>query len=277
MNKKIFVFYHANCPDGFSSAWIFRKKFKDQAQYFDFNYHRNISLEVKNGEIYFVDVSPKEETIKKLSQNNNRLILVDHHISSKGKLPLFNEVVFDINHSAAVLSWFYLFPNKKIPLLFKYIEDIDLWKFKLPYSHELNCVVDNYDFTFENWDKLVKWFDNKKKVKDLVKTGKIIWKYKNKLVRDIAKKAELVEFEKEKVMVVNSSVLISEVGNYLLTQHNIPYSIVWHKANKKILVSLRANGKLDVSKIAEKYHGGGHKNASGFVLEDLNKIPWKNI
>lgn len=275
--KKIIVFYHSNCPDGFSSAWIFRKKFGNKAQYFDFNYHRSINTDIKDSEIYFVDVSPSKERIEKLKANNNKIILVDHHISSKEKLSFFDETFFDIEHSAAVLSWKYLFPKKKIPLLFKYVEDIDLWKFNLPHSHELNCIVDNYDFTFENWTKLVNWFNNKKKLKELLKVGKIIFNYQNKLVKDIANKAELVEFEKEKVLAVNTPILISEVGNYLLTKHNIPFSIIWHKATKKILVSLRSNGKRDVSKIAEKYGGGGHKNASGFVLENLNEIPWKII
>ncbi|KKT22880.1 MAG: Phosphoesterase, DHHA1 [Parcubacteria group bacterium GW2011_GWB1_43_8b] len=53
--------------------------------------------------------------------------------------------------------------------------------------------------------------------------------------------------------------------------------IVWYKENDGIHVSLRAQGKVDVSKIAVKYGGGGHKNASGFAWPENKKFPWKVI
>jgi phosphoesterase RecJ-like protein len=42
----------------------------------------------------------------------------------------------------------------------------------------------------------------------------------------------------------------------------------------KYKFSLRSKGDIDVSKIAQKYGGGGHLNAAGFVapLEVMNKI-----
>lgn len=275
MKKKIIVFFHSNCPDGFSSAWIFRKKFGNQAEYLNFNYHQNVPVNIHNNTIYFVDVSPNKEIIQTLVKDN-QVILIDHHVSSREKLSLFTEVVFDTHHSAAVLAWNYLFAKKSMPTLFKYVEDIDLWKFDLPFSQELNCVVDTYDFTFDNWTKLVRLFNNKRELKKLISFGKNILQYQQKLVRDLAKKAELVEFEQEKVLAINTPILISETGNYLL-KYRGPFSIVWHKTNQKILVSLRADGKYDVSKLAEKYGGGGHKNAAGFIFDDLNKLPWKNI
>ncbi len=37
-------------------------------------------------------------------------------------------------------------------------------------------------------------------------------------------------------------------------------------------VSFRSKGDLDISKVAEKFGGGGHKNAAGIVLsEDIGK------
>ena len=35
------------------------------------------------------------------------------------------------------------------------------------------------------------------------------------------------------------------------------------------LYGLYSEGKVDVSKIAEKYHGGGHQGASGFSSKEL--------
>lgn len=41
--------------------------------------------------------------------------------------------------------------------------------------------------------------------------------------------------------------------------------------------SIRSKGDVDVSKIAMRFGGGGHKNASGFSIKDLDVIEAKNI
>jgi len=51
--------------------------------------------------------------------------------------------------------------------------------------------------------------------------------------------------------------------------------IVWSRKSGKINVSLRSNGKIDVSKLAFKHGGGGHKAASGFTLDVEKPFPWK--
>jgi nanoRNase/pAp phosphatase (c-di-AMP/oligoRNAs hydrolase) len=38
--------------------------------------------------------------------------------------------------------------------------------------------------------------------------------------------------------------------------------------------SLRSNGSFDVSVIAKKYDGGGHKNAAGFQVKMLELLSW---
>ena len=44
-----------------------------------------------------------------------------------------------------------------------------------------------------------------------------------------------------------------------------------------ITVSLRSDGSVDVSKLAKKYGGGGHKAAAGFSFKVGRKAPWKKI
>ncbi|MEA3353657.1 MAG: bifunctional oligoribonuclease/PAP phosphatase NrnA [Campylobacterota bacterium] len=40
--------------------------------------------------------------------------------------------------------------------------------------------------------------------------------------------------------------------------------------NNKVRVSLRSKGDFDVSKVAESYNGGGHKNAAGLSMDTLS-------
>lgn len=43
----------------------------------------------------------------------------------------------------------------------------------------------------------------------------------------------------------------------------------WQRFDGKFQFSLRSRGDIDVSEIAKKFGGGGHKNAAGFQLKTL--------
>ncbi len=274
--KSIIVFYHIADNDGLGSAWAAWKKFKEKADYFGIDYHFDRHFDYRGKIIYFLDFRPSDKVISLLKQKKNYLVLVDHHITSKNKLKVFDEYKFDSKHSAAVLTWHYFFPHKKIPKILLYIEDMDIWKFKLFSSREINNVIELYDGNFKHWNKLAGDLEDVSKRKQYIRTGEIISQYQDKLIQKIAAKAKLVKFEGKKIFAVNSSILISEVGNALVKKRP-PLAIVWNEINKKILFSLRSNGFCDVSKIAEKYGGGGHKGAAGFTLDINDSLPWQEI
>ena len=104
--------------------------------------------------------------------SKNKVILIDHHFSSKEKANLLPGSVFDDKHSAAFLSWKYFHNGKKAPLIVLYVEDYDIWKFKLPRSKELTTALNLYSFNFKVWDKAAKMFQDKNKRKELIKRGK---------------------------------------------------------------------------------------------------------
>ncbi|HOQ15652.1 MAG TPA: DHHA1 domain-containing protein [Candidatus Paceibacterota bacterium] len=274
------IFYHQNCLDGFFSAWVSWKKFKNKAKYSGFNYQNNDSFKkIKNKTVYFIDCSPSEEMLKKLKKENNRLILIDHHLSSEKNLPLFNQYLYNLKHSGCVLSYFYFFPQKKkqLPKILKYIEDIDLWRFKLKNSREICSALEVYgSLNFQKASILAKTIEGPKKRKEFIKKGKAIEEYKNQLVKNLQEKAFLVKFEGFEVLALNSPVLISEAGNHLANLKP-PFSLIFSYHPNGVRVSLRGNGKIDVSKIAEKYNGGGHFSAASFLLPLNKELPWKKI
>ncbi|MGC8651319.1 MAG: DHHA1 domain-containing protein [Minisyncoccia bacterium] len=276
MDNSILVFYHVRDNDGLGSAWVAWNKFKDKADYFGIDYHNDYNFDYHNKTIYFVDIRPDDEVVQLLKQNHNYLVLIDHHISSKDKLNLFDENKFSLKHSAAVLSWQYFFPKKKLPKLLNYIEDIDIWKLKVRNSREVNNALDFYGEDFRRWNKIAKDLEDSKKRKEYIRVGKIISQYQDKIIQKIAAKAKLVEFEGKKILAVNSPILVSEIGNTLV-QKRPPLAIVWSETNQKLWFSLRSNGLCDVSKIAEKYGGGGQKGAAAFALNNSDPLPWKNL
>lgn len=274
--KESIVFYHVKDNDGLGSAWSAWNKFKDKADYFGIDYHFDINFDYHDKKIYFLDIHPAVKKIKLLRKNNNYLILIDHHLSSQPLLKLFDEYKFNLKHSAAVLTFQYFFPKKKIPKILKYIEDIDIWKLKIPYSREINNAIDFYDGDFTHWNTLARDIEQSLKRKQYIKIGQIISQYQDKLIEKIVNKAKLVKFEGKTILAVNSPILISEVGNALVKKRP-PLAIVWSEINGKIWCSLRSNGDYDVSKIAEKYEGGGHKGAAAFYLNSEESIPWQEI
>jgi len=274
------VFYHQNCLDGFFGAWLSWKKFKNKAKYSGFNYQNDDAFKkIKNKTVYFIDCSPSEESLKKLKKQNNRLILIDHHLSSEKILSLFDQYLYDNRHSGCVLSYFYFFPQnkKKVPKILKYIEDVDLWQYKIKNSREIYSALEIIDdLNFQKVSLIAKQIEDLKTRKEFIKRGETLEKYKKQLVKKLQEKAFLVQFEGYKILALNSPLLISEAGNYLSNLHP-PFCLIFSYHPNGIRVSLRGNGKIDVSKIAEKYNGGGHFSAASFFLPLNKKLPWKKI
>jgi len=272
------VFYHRNCPDGFACAWTAWKKFKDKAKYFSLNYQAPFEHTFRREKIYFFDVIPERKVLEDLIKKDNEITIIDHHLSAKRILDLNElenvEIILDMKRAASVLVWQYFFPKKEIPKLLLYVEDMDLWKFKQSYTREILATINLTDFDFKKWDKLTKEIEDKKTRKKHIEAGKKIIEYQNKLIEEMVQEAKEVKIEKHKALAVNSSILISEIGAALIKKMP-PLAIIWFKTGKEKRVSLQSNGKVDVSKIAEKYGGGGHKKAAGFGLAEKESFPWK--
>ncbi|MAF79502.1 hypothetical protein CL629_00240 [bacterium] len=280
MKPKV-ILYHSNCEDGFSAAWAAWKKFKNKASYIPVDYQKPPPKGLKNKDIFLLDFSYPEDIIKRLIKNNKSITILDHHITaqkglsslSKSNFDNFN-AIFKNSHSGAVIAWNFFHAKKKAPKLLEYVEDIDLWKFKKKNSKEISAVLQLISYTFKEWSKFALKAEDAKTRKEIIKQGKTILSYQNKIIKRIARQAKTVTIKGKKALAVNCPVLASEIGNEL-SKGDIPIGIVWFEDKKKIKISLRSNGKVDISKIAEQFGGGGHKAAASFRLPKNAKLPWK--
>ncbi len=272
--KKIAVLYHKNCFDGFGAAWAARKKFGDKAEYLAVEHQYPPPSGLKGKDVYLVDFNYPPEITEKIRKEARKLTIIDHHVTGRESIGLAHESLYDPNHSGAVLSWIFFHPGRSVPRLLRHIEDTDLWRFKLRGTKELLACLDSRDFSFTLWDKFASGFENAAKRAAYFRDGALILNYQKKLIERAVKRAAPVEFAGYKTLAVNSPVFQSEIG-HALAQKNPPIGIIWSEKDGKILVSLRSDGKADVSKIAAERGGGGHKAASGFSFPAPGPLPWR--
>ncbi|RJQ32768.1 hypothetical protein C4572_00520 [Candidatus Parcubacteria bacterium] len=274
--KKIAVFYHDD-EDGFTGAWAVWKKLGDKAAYKAVRSGGEGDFDRIHGkEIYFIDYSPVQKEAEKLSEAN-KIILIDHHISSRETALTLPGSLHRLNNSGASLAWEYFHPKKKMPPIIKTVEDYDLWKFKLPFTRELMAGLSLLKKDFKNWEKFSKDMENKTKRKVLIDQGKSIIKYQESVMEKIMENGEGVLFEGHPAFVVNSSFLSSEIGNKIYKQTG-KIGIIWSykgKKDKNIYVSLRGGGDMNLNDLAKKFGGGGHKAAAGFSFKAELPFPWK--
>lgn len=275
IKKKIVILYHANCTDGFGAAWAAWKHFGSRAEYVPVFHHEHPPEGLVNKEIYTVDFTYPWNITKSLIKKNKRVTAIDHHISSKETTLKTYKPLYNINRSGAVLSWMYFHPDKKVPLLLRYIEDTDIWKFTLPHSRELWEYLDLFDFNFKIWNRLARDFEHASKRKEFMAQGAILAKKDEHYIeRLIANNKEKVQFEGLTTYAINSPLFSSEIG-HRLSKLLPPIAIIWHRKEGMVYVSLRSDGSVDVSKLASRFGGGGHRAAAGFALKGNKKLPWR--
>lgn len=275
MTQKV-VIYHADCPDGFSGAYAAWKKFKGQALYFPLFYNTGFPSEVNDSEVYIIDFSFEEKDMRELLKKAQRVVALDHHFSAKESTKMAHEHVFRNDNSGCVIAWNYFHHGKPVPRLLLHVEDFDLWKFSLKHTKEIDAFLGLVRYDFTTWDKVVNDCEDDEKLENIIERGKDLLKYKTMMIDKLVKDAYLVKFSGYETLAVNSKLFRSEIGNRLV-QIKPPISIIWSEAEDNYRVSLRSDGKVDVSKLAEKYGGKGHVAAAGFTVPIGKPLPWKRI
>ncbi len=280
--KKIVVLYHNQCWDGFGGAWVAWKKFKDSAEYIGVEHDAPVPKGLKNKEIYLIDFCYSRQEMIKLEKNNLKVVVLDHHITKKAETEMMKDHLFSNNHSGSYLAWQYFFSGKKVPNLILYIQDNDLWKFRIKGSKEIMLSVNLFPYSFDVWDKICNQLKTSKGKREYFIQGRAIYNYVQMLSKEIGNSANKVVLSGIKAWAVNAPRFIrSELGNLLTKKtKGINVGIVWYMENNgDVQVSLRSNGKIDVSKLAQKFKGGGHEKASGFIFRSKlkDKFPWKII
>lgn len=258
-----YVLYHSNCYDGFGAAFAAWKALGDSAKYIAVSYGYPPPEMPDAGHIFIVDFSYPKDVLWKLVNEVGPVTVIDHHKTAQEAL---NELVgthshlhtiFDMERSGALLTWNYFHQGIPAPLLIEHISDRDLWKFKLDGTAKIHKALVSLPMDFKLWDSL--------DVDQLKKDGEIAERLYSQLVENICKSAWTKDIDGHLVPIVNTSIAWSEVGHELNKRFpDAPFAASFTVFDNQVMWSLRSQGDFDVSEVAKKFGGGGHKNAAGF-------------
>ena len=287
MTKKLCI-YHGKCADGFTAAWIIRKFLGADNVEFHIGVYQDPPPDVTGRDVIMADFSYKKLVIEQMAKSAHSILILDHHATAKDDLSGFLTapdweawrvagldadlsqncrvaVRFDMERSGAGLTWDYLL-NAPRPALVNYVEDRDLWRFKLEGSREVNAYVFAHEYDFAVWDDMAKVLSDPNGLQQAIYAGAAI---ELKHHKDVA---ELVGVCKRRMKIGGVEVwgaslpytLTSDAG-HLMAADGEPFAACYWDTPEGRVFSLRSRDDgADVSLVAKQYGGGGHPHASGF-------------
>jgi oligoribonuclease NrnB/cAMP/cGMP phosphodiesterase (DHH superfamily) len=267
--------FHAGCPDGFGAAWAAWRAWGDSGRYIARGHEDPFEALRFDGElVVFADISLKNDKLLELSEVAAQIVILDHHLTARDHFhsdPAIGAALdeaghvahFDLSHSGAVLSWQYFHPDEPPPELLRYVEDQDLWNWKLPHSEDVNAAIGSYVREFEVWNELAA-----RGCEDLAREGEPIVRANRIEVQRALNHAHPVAIGTERIEAVNSVSNRAAIGHELAKRARFdkPWGLVYRTSGTHTDCSIYSTGDLDVSAIAARYGGGGHRNASGFSI-----------
>jgi oligoribonuclease NrnB/cAMP/cGMP phosphodiesterase (DHH superfamily) len=272
---KATCFFHAGCPDGFGAAWAVWRAWGARGRYRPCGHEDGLDArEFAGAHVVFVDIAPDNATLHDLAEFAERVVVLDHHLSSRDRYTADpglakrlsagpHRVHYDLDRSGAVLAWQHFHPDESTPMLLRYVEDQDLWSWKLPQSREVNAAIASYRRNFEVWDGLAA-----RPIEELAAEGAPIARANRVEVERMLKAAHPLRIGGGRAEAVNAQHHRSAIGHALAKRaaYGPPWGVVYRLGGKRLDVSIYSIGDLDVSKIATEHGGGGHRNAAGFSV-----------
>ena len=271
---KTAFFYHEDCLDGFGAAWAAWMLFGEDGIYVPVSYRDAENTQFfdyqgpgKTGtDIYFLDFCPKKKVLEHLLDQNYNVTVLDHHVTAKpevqdvkGKGGFHAEIR---GRSGAVMAWQHFHPLSSVPRLLLLIEDRDLWKWELQDTERSTEALRVLPMDFDTWSAHMG-----SSLAGLLEWGDILLKKKEQVIKQVMQRVANGTVGGHTVPMVNTDSYPSEVGNRMCEEFEGPFSATYyHLADGQVKWSLRSIGDFDVSEVARKYGGGGHKNAAGFVV-----------
>jgi hypothetical protein len=278
------VVYHSPCLDGFTAAWACWLV-HPEAEFVPGVYGQE-PPDCAGRDVYLLDFSYKRSVMEKIYHVANSITVLDHHKSAQAELEGFAgsdvRVVFDMEKSGARLAWEWFHPGVEVPLLVQLVEDRDLWRFALPNSKELNAAFFSYDYDFATWNHLADMEADTQMYHWQVIAGKAIERAHQKNVKELVLKLRHERDFMQCVPEVYGARCVpcanlpytyaSDAAN--LMAEGVPFAATYcQDADGQYVFSLRSKEDgADVSVIASRYGGGGHKHAAGFRVANLESL-----
>lgn len=253
--------------------------------------------ELLNDDVWVVDFGLPEKTVNRIQAKANHFVWIDHHKTTPSDQTAFTDVLGlrRTDEAACLLTWKYVnwylksdwtedksaYPNAsslecdEVPFVLRLVSDFDTftWEYGNETLYFQNaCLVEDTEPYSVFWGTCI--HSGKKWWNELMNQGHIIERYRNIHHREYAERAGYsMEWEGMTCLFVNTAF----VQSYCFRDFADDYDVVVPHCydGKQWKVSLYAfSDFVDVSEVAKKFGGGGHKGAAGFQCDIL---PWLEV
>jgi len=274
--KNKWVLYHADCMDGYAAAWAAWKTLGDSACYKAVRHHQPMPELADNIELYILDFCYPLDILVSIAQRVRKVVVLDHHVSAQkdyetylkqNTIPDNLEVNFVQKHSGCVIAWNYFQGDIEPPVLLQHIEDHDLWRHQLAKTEAICKALFLYlPVDFSAFEKI--------KVSVLQREGAVLLKQQQLNVRRLVKARHQVKLNGIEGLAVNAPAMFSSDLGHALAKLSGTYGLTysWHGNRQRYDCALRSIGAFDVSELAQVFGGGGHQNASGFMVDQMTLL-----
>lgn len=250
--------YHSRDFDGMASGAILLKKYPD-IKLIGWDYGQPIP-EMDDDIIIMCDVSFDDKS--EMDKIKHKLIWIDHHISAIEKHDKDIQGLRDTNFAACELTWKYFFPDLPIPYIITQLGKYDSWR----QDEEWDTVVMPIQMVMKAWvnspQTFPEWAFHLHEGEDMGNirhSGVLMLQAKENLDIQKCKNVFYTTIDGYKAVCLNAG-----AGSQVYKSVKEPYDIMcsFMYSGKYWTVSFYST-IIDVSQLALRRGGGGHKGAAG--------------
>lgn len=297
------VYYHADCLDGFGAAYAAWRRLGAAADFRPMHYGNAWNPEdVADRDVYVLDFSFPPAALYEIARLARSVTQIDHHASARADwaaqlavlagspVERFADpsaaltVVFDLDKSGARLAWEFFHPGAAVPAALLHIEDLDLWRFRLPGTRTFCRALRLRPFDFAEWQRLVDVAEAPEAApfRALLAEGDAIERFLAIEVGRLAASGLVGEVRLPRSdepgaapvegLAINANAVFASDLGAVLAERSGTFGLIWQlDADGWVKASLRGCNRLDLAALARRFGGGGHPNAAGF------RLPWSRF
>lgn len=287
--KTTLVVTHSADLDGLCSQAVAKKALGDTADYLGWDYSDDIPDTSKYLRVYLIDISFPPEEMKKLM---SRLVWIDHHFSAIKDNPTYYGGLRIDGVAACRLAWQWFFGNAKAtkedyltrkvtePLAVTLLGEHDIWNHTdektLPFQYGMQAIET------PDWETLLTseatpahgFAYQKEYMDDVLVKGRAIEQYLKVTNAQLSNECGYdADFEGLKFRVLNTPQKGSLQFDASIKEHHDGCLRYYWDGQKWgcSLYGVAHKKDIDLSVIAKKYGGGGHRGAAGCTFTELPK------
>lgn len=273
--------------DGYCSAWVIQSAFKsgllkrrgisedDKLETLGGNYAEEFPLKLinPNETVFLLDFSISPAVMDQLLQVTPNVYWIDHHLSSIQKFRAYPSCIKgnrDMKYASCENAYNFIYDteepcNRTVQLIGSY----DTWRWqgtgdRTPLHFALGISTENLDPCNGAWDSIDK---DPEKYIDL---GRRIECLKKREYKQWWSKMFITELEGHSTLALNAPIRGAFAFEDYTEADKYDILCVYHFNGKSYAGSIfTRNPDIDVSEIATKLGGGGHRYAAGFITEEL--------